>query len=229
MNEIPNFTGEKAIPRFRSGLLRVPVADRRPPRRVVADVSSSRSVIAVQDEIRHLHPVGRRSSRRAPASAAPANARPHAGTARDAVSRPWLRMFRNILGGAAAGAGGRQPPSDGSASRVVVRLPHRQRIQPERVRDLVHHPLDPQHPLRPAEAAKGGGASMLVLSRCEVIRHRRQQVGVVGVQHRPVGDRQRQVLAQPPRVTCTTSSPQDPARSRRTRRRNRCGNRAACR
>jgi len=81
----------------------------------------------VQDEIRNLLPVGR-------------DLRVH--------------LTRNAFGGARS-AGGRQPPS--RACGIGVALPRRQRVKPERMGHMIHHPLDAQHALWPAKAAKRGG------------------------------------------------------------------------
>ena len=77
---------------------------------------------------------------------------------------------------------------------IEIDPPHRQRVQPQSERDVIHHPLDPHHPLRPAKAAKGGGALGVGAQPVAFDPHRRQVIGVVGVQHGAVGHRQRQIL-----------------------------------
>ncbi len=59
---------------------------------------------------------------------------------------------------------------------------------------MVEHPLDPHHALRPAEAAEGGGGLGVGLPAVALDPHMVEQIGVVGMQHRPVRHRQRQVL-----------------------------------
>ncbi len=59
---------------------------------------------------------------------------------------------------------------------------------------MVHHPLDPHHPLRATEAAEGRGALGIGAQSVRRDAHGGQPIGVVGVQHRAVGHGQGQVL-----------------------------------
>ena len=78
--------------------------------------------------------------------------------------------------------------------RVVVGLPHLERVAAERVGDLVDDALHPDHALWPAEAAKRRRRLGVGLEPVALDPDVGQVVGVVGVQHRAVGDRQAQVL-----------------------------------
>ena len=61
------------------------------------------------------------------------------------------------------------------------------------MRQMVDHPFHPQHPLRPAKAAKGGGRLGVGAQAVRGDAGGGQQIGVVGMQHRAVSHRQRQV------------------------------------
>ena len=79
----------------------------------------------------------------------------------------------------------------GCGGSVVVDPPHLQRVETEPVRRMVDHPLDSQHPLRTAKAAKGGGRLGIGAQAVRDDARMGQVIGVVGMQHRPVCHRQR--------------------------------------
>ena len=59
--------------------------------------------------------------------------------------------------------------------------------------DRVHHPLDRHHPLRPAEAAEGGVGDGVGLEPVRDDLDRGEVIAIVGVEHRPVVDREAEV------------------------------------
>ncbi len=59
--------------------------------------------------------------------------------------------------------------------------------------DVIHHPFDPDHPLRAAEAAIGGRGLGVRLQPVAFDPDVVKVVGIVGMQHRPVRDRKRQI------------------------------------
>ena len=76
---------------------------------------------------------------------------------------------------------------------VVVDLAHRQRVQRQMAGDGVHHFLDGDHALRAAEAAIGSVGCGVGLAAMAVDRGVAQVIRVVGVEHRTVDNRVRQV------------------------------------
>ena len=70
---------------------------------------------------------------------------------------------------------------------------HVERIEATLARDRVHHPLDGDHALRAAEAAKGGVGDGVGLEAARDDRDVGQPVAVAGVEHRAVADAGRQV------------------------------------
>ena len=78
--------------------------------------------------------------------------------------------------------------------------------------DMVDHPLDPEHPLGAAEAAEGGGRLGVGPQPVALDPHVLQMIGVVGMQHRPVADRQAQVLAPAAAGEVAERDPEDAAR-----------------
>ena len=59
---------------------------------------------------------------------------------------------------------------------------------------MIHHPLDPHHTLRAAETAIGGCGLGVGLQAVRGNAHGGDEIGVVGVEHGAVGDRQREIL-----------------------------------
>ena len=82
---------------------------------------------------------------------------------------------------------------DVAAFAIKVRLAHVERIEPERPRDLVDRALGDHHALRSAEAAEGRVGDRVGLHALGRDGRGRQVVGVVGVEHRAVVDRARDV------------------------------------
>ena len=76
-------------------------------------------------------------------------------------------------------------PAGGSnfASCIIVEIqsPHLQRIAFQDMGNMVHHPLDPEHALRPTETAKGGGGLCIGPQPPAFDCHDRDVIGVVGV------------------------------------------------
>ncbi|VDC25549.1 hypothetical protein PARPLA_02019 [Rhodobacteraceae bacterium THAF1] len=103
--------------------------------------------------------------------------------------RSKFHRFGNTSGGRRRG----QSPL--GIRRVEIRPAHRERVQPKPVCDLVHHAFDPDHTLRPTEAAKRCGRRGIGAQPVRVDARGGQVVGIVCVQHRAVGDGDRQVLA----------------------------------
>ena len=60
--------------------------------------------------------------------------------------------------------------------------------------DVIHDPLDPDHALGAAKAAKGGGALGIGAQAMRFNAHIGQEIGIVGVQHGPIRHGQRQIL-----------------------------------
>ncbi len=77
--------------------------------------------------------------------------------------------------------------------RVEVGAPHRHGIAVQMPGDVVDHPLDADHALRPAEAAEGGVRRGVGLEQVRSDARRRQVVGIVGVAQGAIGNRTRQV------------------------------------
>ena len=86
--------------------------------------------------------------------------------------------------GHVVGRDGRLFPGAG----IEVALAHVERIEPGHEPDLVHRPLDADHPLRPAEAAEGGVGDRVGLQAAGMDAGGLEVIGVVGMEHRPVGD-----------------------------------------
>ena len=76
---------------------------------------------------------------------------------------------------------------------VEVGAPHVERVAADPHRDLLHHRLDHRHPLRSAEAAKGGVGRQVGAADPRADLDRRQEVGVVGVEHGALEHRGREV------------------------------------
>ena len=76
---------------------------------------------------------------------------------------------------------------------VEVALADLQRVEADRVGDLLQHPFACHHALRAAEAAKGGVGDGVGLERQRAQLDRRQPIAVVGVEQAAVGDRAREV------------------------------------
>ena len=76
-----------------------------------------------------------------------------------------------------------------AAGAVEIGLAHVERIEPERPRDVVEHPLDRDHALRSAEAAKGGVRDRVGLHAPGDDAGGRQIIGVVGMEHGAIVDR----------------------------------------
>ena len=74
-----------------------------------------------------------------------------------------------------------------------IGLAHVERIEAALARDRVHHPLDGDHALRAAEAAKGGVGDGVGLEAAGQDRNIRQPVAIAGVKHRAVTNAGRQV------------------------------------
>ena len=62
------------------------------------------------------------------------------------------------------------------------------------MRDVIHHPLDADHPLRAAEATERGRALRVGLQAVAFDAGMLKQVSIIGMQHRAVCHRQRQIL-----------------------------------
>ena len=77
---------------------------------------------------------------------------------------------------------------------IVVPAAQLDRVQPQFMRGVIHHPFDPDHALRAAEPAIGGGGLGVGLQPVALDPRIGQQIGVVRMQHRAVGDGQGQVL-----------------------------------
>ena len=112
---------------------------------------------------------------------------------------------------------------------VEVRDAHVERIAAERERDLVDHVLDREHALRPAEAAERGVGHRVRLAAEAVQRDVGQPVGVVGVEHRAVVDRSRQVGGEAAARREREVERRGCGPRRRSRRRTRTRTRGACR
>ena len=80
------------------------------------------------------------------------------------------------------------PPLHSSSPAAPVR------IHPQRVGHVIHHPLDPEHPLRAAKAAKCGRRLRVGFHPVRCDPQMIQQIGVVRMQHCAIGHRQRQIL-----------------------------------
>ncbi len=80
-----------------------------------------------------------------------------------------------------------------AARAQQVGFAHVERIEAALARDRVHHPLDGDHALRAAEAAKGGVGDGVGLEAARDDRDVGQPVAVAGVEHRAVADSGRQV------------------------------------
>ena len=76
---------------------------------------------------------------------------------------------------------------------VQIGLPHRDRIAPQRGGDRIHHPLDREHPLRPAEAAEGSVGDGVGAETVRDDLDRGEVIAIVRVEHGAVVDRQAQV------------------------------------
>jgi len=82
------------------------------------------------------------------------------------------------------------------ARAVQVAPAHGQRVQAQVARDVAEEGLDRDDALRPAEAAKRGVALGVGLAAIRGDVHIAQEVGVVGVEHRPVGHRPGEIGAE---------------------------------
>jgi hypothetical protein len=80
-----------------------------------------------------------------------------------------------------------------ASGRVEVGATDGERVQAELRGDRVHHPLDRHHALRSAEAAKGGVRDGVGAEAAADDLDRREPVAIVGVEHRAVVDRRRQI------------------------------------
>jgi hypothetical protein len=76
---------------------------------------------------------------------------------------------------------------------VEVALAHLQRVEADRIGNLLHHPLADHHALRAAEAAKGSVRYGVGLQRKRAQLDRRQPVAVVGMEQAAVGHWAREV------------------------------------
>ena len=76
---------------------------------------------------------------------------------------------------------------------VEVQPPHLQWVTTDGMRHMVQHPFDPQHPLRTAEPPESGGGLGVRFQPIAFDPHIRNEIGIVGMQHRAVGNRQAQV------------------------------------
>ncbi|MPL80129.1 hypothetical protein SDC9_26022 [bioreactor metagenome] len=103
-----------------------------------------------------------------------------------------LFLGRNTLGGA---RGGRRPPRRGQGLGLVIEVTTAQLggLDADHMREMLHRALDAQHPLRPAEAAIGGVRLGVGAQPVAFDPQRRDEIGVVGMQHCPVADRQAEV------------------------------------
>ena len=61
------------------------------------------------------------------------------------------------------------------------------------MRQMIDHPFHPQHPLRPPKATKGGGGLGVGFQAVRGDPDGGQQIGIIRMQHGPVGHRKRQV------------------------------------
>ena len=121
------------------------------------------------------------------------------------VRRRLLLLAGNILG-----VWG-QSPQRVCAIGVEVHPAHIEGLAPEPMGDVVHHPLDPHHPLGPAKAAKRGGGLRV---RLQPVAHDPdvfEVIGVVGMEHRPVGHGDRKVLGPAAAGVLRELDPEDPA------------------
>ncbi|CAI0881691.1 Uncharacterised protein [Serratia ficaria] len=76
---------------------------------------------------------------------------------------------------------------------VVIDFTHRQRIARQIAGDAIHDFFDGHHALRPAEAAVGGVGGDVGLAAVADDQHVLQKIGVVGMEHRAVDDRAREI------------------------------------
>ena len=113
--------------------------------------------------------------------------------------------------------------------RIEIRPPHVERIAAEREGDLVDHALDAGHALRPAEAAEGGVRHGVRLHPPRADVRVVQRIGIVGMEHRAVGDGAGKVGGIAAARRLVEAHAADHAVRRRSPRRSRCGNRGACR
>ena len=67
--------------------------------------------------------------------------------------------------------------------RIEIAPAHQQRVDPQMMRHLVHHPFDADHALRPAKAAEGGVRLGVRLAAMRDHPHVRNVIGVVGMAH----------------------------------------------
>ena len=82
----------------------------------------------------------------------------------------------------------------GLAGVVEVGFAHVQWVQPQFTRDMIHHPFNPQHPLRAAKSAVCGGGLGVGFQTVGFNPDIRQVIGIVGMQHRAVSHRKGQIL-----------------------------------
>jgi hypothetical protein len=80
---------------------------------------------------------------------------------------------------------------------VEIGLPHVQRIAAEAEGDVVHHPLGEHHALRATEPAEGSVRHRVGAHAPAEDAERRIEIGVVGMEHRPVDDAEREILRMP--------------------------------
>ena len=83
--------------------------------------------------------------------------------------------------------------ANGGHRLVIIDLANLDRVHPEGVGHMVHHPLDPENPLRSAKAAIGGGGLGIGLEPVRGDPRGGQEIGVVGMEHGAVGHRDRQI------------------------------------
>ena len=79
------------------------------------------------------------------------------------------------------------------ALAVEIALADGQRIDAQMAGDLIHHMLDPHHALRTAETPESGVGDRVRLAAMGNDPHMVQVIRIVGMEHRAVGNRPRQV------------------------------------
>ena len=101
-----------------------------------------------------------------------------------------LHFARNIPGRRGFASAG-QSPLGGRG--IEIAFAQVERVEPCDMGQMVHRALHPQQALRPAKAAKGGGALGVGAQPVAFDPHRGHEIAAVRMQHRPVADRQAQV------------------------------------
>ena len=76
------------------------------------------------------------------------------------------------------------------AERIKVLLAHRQRIKPEFSRNMIHHPFNPDNPLRPAKTSIRSGGLGVGAKAMTADFNIGQMIGIIGVQHGAITHRQ---------------------------------------